>query len=94
MLTRTQDNEEIIERVALDIGKAERVCCARVLIRLIRPAVTGGGYLFHDDPRAAVMADRLAGLGTTRVVMEATSDCGNGVLPAGSRQARAQPAEL
>jgi transposase len=31
MLTRTQDNEEIIERVAaLDIGKAELVCCFRV----------------------------------------------------------------
>ena len=31
MLTRTQDNEEIIERVAaLDIGKAELTCCVRV----------------------------------------------------------------
>ena len=31
MLVRTQDNEEIIERVAaLDIGKAEVVCCVRV----------------------------------------------------------------
>ena len=31
MLTGTQDNDEIIERVAaLDIGKAELVCCARV----------------------------------------------------------------
>jgi transposase len=31
MLITTQDNEEIIERVAaLDIGKAEVVCCARV----------------------------------------------------------------
>ena len=31
MLTRTQDNEEIIERVAaLDIGKAELMCCIRV----------------------------------------------------------------
>ena len=31
MLTRTQDDEEIIERVAaLDIGKAELVCCVRV----------------------------------------------------------------
>ncbi len=31
MLTGTQDNEEIIERVAaLDIGKAELVCCIRV----------------------------------------------------------------
>ena len=31
MLARTQDNEEIIERVAaLDIGKAELMCCVRV----------------------------------------------------------------
>jgi hypothetical protein len=31
MLTETQDNEEIVARVAaLDIGKAELVCCARV----------------------------------------------------------------
>ena len=31
MLTGTQDNEEIIERVAaLDIGKAELMCCVRV----------------------------------------------------------------
>lgn len=31
MLTQSQDNEEIIERVAaLDIGKAGLVCCARV----------------------------------------------------------------
>jgi transposase len=31
MLTETQDNEEIVARVAaLDIGKAELVCCERV----------------------------------------------------------------
>ena len=31
MLAQTQDNEEIIARVAaLDIGKAELVCCVRV----------------------------------------------------------------
>ena len=31
MLTGTQDNEEIIGRVAaLDIGKAELACCVRV----------------------------------------------------------------
>jgi transposase len=31
VLTETQDNEEIIQRVAaLDIGKAELVCCVRV----------------------------------------------------------------
>jgi hypothetical protein len=37
MLTTTQDNEEIIERVAaLDIGKAELMCCVRSPIRTIR----------------------------------------------------------
>ncbi len=31
MLTRTQDDEQLIERVAaLDIGKADLVCCVRV----------------------------------------------------------------
>lgn len=31
VLTKTQDNEEIIERVAaLDIGKADLVCCVRL----------------------------------------------------------------
>ncbi len=31
MLEPTQDNEQIIERIAaLDIGKAELVCCVRV----------------------------------------------------------------
>ncbi len=31
MLAKTQDDEEIIERVAAcDIGKAELVCCVRV----------------------------------------------------------------
>jgi transposase len=31
MLSRTVDNEQIIERVAaLDIGKAELMCCVRV----------------------------------------------------------------
>ena len=37
MLITTQDNEEIIERVAaLDIGKAELVCRVRVPMRIIR----------------------------------------------------------
>jgi len=31
VLSRTQDNEEIIERVAaLDVGKTELMCCVRV----------------------------------------------------------------
>ena len=37
MLITTQDNEEIIERVAaLDIGKAELMCCVRVPMRTTR----------------------------------------------------------
>jgi transposase len=76
VLIRTQDNEEIIERVAaLDIGKAELVCCIRV-----PDAAHPGRRLQEVDTyptmtRALlVMADRMAGLGITRVVMEATSD--------------------
>ena len=54
MLEETEDDEEIIERVAaLDIGKAELVCCVRVPGR--RPArrrqeVT---YILDDDPVVA-----------------------------------------
>ena len=68
------DEPEVIERVAaLDIGKAEVVCCARV---------PGPGGQRMQEVRtistmtAALLAlgDWLAGLGVTRVVMEATSD--------------------
>jgi hypothetical protein len=39
MLEQTQDSEEIIERVAaLDIGKAEVMCCVRV------PQESGSGH--------------------------------------------------
>ena len=76
MLTRTQDNEKIIERVAaLDIGKAELVCCVRVPDedrpgRRLQEVET-----YSTMTRALLgMADRLACLGVTRVVMEATSD--------------------
>jgi transposase len=76
VLTRTQDNEKIIERVAaLDIGKAELVCCVRVPDedrpgRRLQEVET-----YSTMTRALLgMADRLACLGVTRVVMEATSD--------------------
>ena len=76
MLTGTQDNEKIIERVAaLDIGKAELVCCVRVPDedrpgRRLQEVET-----YSTMTRALLgMADRLACLGVTRVVMEATSD--------------------
>ncbi len=65
---------EIIARVAaLDIGKAEVVCCVRVpgprgrRAQEVRTYSTMTGSLLE-------MADWLAGLGVTRVVMEATSD--------------------
>ena len=76
MLTETQDSEEIIARVAaLDIGKAEVVCCVRVphedrrgrRLQEVRAYSTMTGSLLG-------LADRLRALGVTRVVMEATSD--------------------
>jgi transposase len=76
MLTRTQDDEQIIERVAaLDIGKAELMCCVRVpdddhpgkRLQEVRPYPALTRSLL-------AMADRLACLGVTRVVMEATAD--------------------
>jgi transposase len=76
LLTEAQDDEEIIERVAaLDIGKAELVCCARVPDedrpgRRLQEVKT---YSAMTRPLLS-MADRLACLGVTRVVMEATSD--------------------
>ena len=76
MLTGTQDNEKIIERVAaLDIGKAELVCCVRVPDedrpgRRLQEVET-----YSTMTRALLgMADRLACRGVTRVVMGATSD--------------------
>ena len=68
------ERDEIIERIAaLDVSKAEVVCCARV---------PGPGRQRMQEVRtvstmtAALLAlgDWLASLGVTRVVMEATSD--------------------
>jgi transposase len=76
MLQETADREEIIERVAaLDIGKAELMCCVRVpqegkpgrRLQEVQAYSTMTGSLLR-------LADRLACLGVTRVVMEATSD--------------------
>ena len=76
MLAQTQDEEQIIARVAaLDIGKAELVCCVRVpdedrprrRLQEVETYATMTGSLL-------TMADRLRCLGVTRVVMEATSD--------------------
>jgi transposase len=76
VLTRTQDNEEIIERVAaLDIGKAEVMCCVRV------PDEDHPGRRLQEVQAYSAMTrsllrmcDHLACLGVTRVVMEATAD--------------------
>jgi len=92
MLEETHDRDQIIQRVAaLDIGKAELTCCVRV------PGQDGSGRRLQEV-RAyqtmtrwlLVMADRLAELGVTRVVMEATSDYWKGASatcwkPTGSR---------
>ena len=76
MLEETADREEIIQRVAaLDIGKAEVMCCVRVPYES-RP----GRRLQEVQAYSAMtrsllgMADHLRSLGVTRVVMEATSD--------------------
>ena len=68
------DEPEIIERVAaLDVAKAEVVCCARVpgsgrqRMQEVRTVSTMTAALLE-------LGDWLAGLGVTRVVMEATSD--------------------
>jgi transposase len=76
MLATTQDNEEIIERVAaLDIGKAELMCCVRV------PDQEHPGRRLQEVQAYPTMtrsvlrpSDHLARLGVTRVVMEATAD--------------------
>jgi len=76
VLKRTQDDEKIIERVAaLDIGKAELMCCVRVPDE-DRPARRLQEVQAYSTMTRALlgMADRLACLGVTRVVMEATSD--------------------
>jgi transposase len=76
VLEETNDTEELIGRVAaLDIGKAELVCCVRV------PSPEAPGKRLQEvrtyqtmTRSLLVLAERLAELGVTRVVMEATSD--------------------
>jgi hypothetical protein len=75
MLTTTHDNEEIIERVAaLDIGKAELMCCVRV------PDGDHPGSRLQEVQAYPAMtrsvlglADDLGRLGVTRVAMAVTS---------------------
>jgi transposase len=76
MLEETKDTEEIVQRVAaLDIGKAEVVCCTRV------PREGASGRRMQEVAAYSTMtrsllglSDHLHDLGVTRVVMEATSD--------------------
>src|SRR4051794_41677819 len=74
------DEPEIIERVAaLDVSKAEVVCCARVRgpgrqrMQEVRTVSTMTAALLD-------LGDWLAELGVTRVVMEATSDYWRGAF--------------
>jgi transposase len=60
---------------ALDIGKAELVCCIRVPGQGRRSRRLQEVATYQTMTRSLlVLADRLAELGVTRVVMEATSD--------------------
>jgi transposase len=76
VLEETQETEEIIGRVAaLDIGKAELTCCVRVPSPGKRGRRAQEVRTYPTMTRSLlVLADRLAELGVTRVVMEATSD--------------------
>ena len=76
MLQEDEQNEEIIVRVAaLDIGKAELVCCVRIPHEA-RPGRRLQEVATYSTMTRSLlrMADRLSELGVTRVVMEATSD--------------------
>jgi hypothetical protein len=76
VLEEAHDSEELIERVAaLDTGKAELVCCARV------PSPDRPGRRLQEvasyqtmTRSLLVLAERLSALGVTRVVVEATGD--------------------
>jgi transposase len=76
MLTESHDEEQIIARVAaLDIGKAEVLCCVRVpaganVQKRLQEVST------HSTMTRALteLANHLVDLGVERVVMEATSD--------------------
>src|SRR3990170_7595362 len=76
MFAESTDDEQIIARVAaLDIGKAELVCCVRV------PGAGGSQRRVQEVSTHSTMtrsltelANRLVDLRVERVVMEATSD--------------------
>jgi len=76
MLVPARDDGQIIERIAaLDIGKAEVVCCVRV------PDPKNPGKRLQEVSTHTTMTrsllllgDRLRQAGVTRVIMEATGD--------------------
>jgi hypothetical protein len=76
MLAESEDEEHVIARVAaLDIGKAELVCCVRI------PAVGDPDKRLQEVSTHSTMtralaelANHLVEVGIERVVMEATSD--------------------
>jgi transposase len=75
MLEPTSDDGVIVERVAaVDVGKAEVVCCVRVPTpgRVGQRSQEVRSYSTMTRS-LMVMNDWLTGLGVTRVVMEATS---------------------
>ena len=76
MLEEAHDSEELVQRVAaLDIGKAQLVCCVRVPGEGKRARRLQEVKAYPTMTRSLlVLADRLRQLGVTRVVMEATSD--------------------
>jgi hypothetical protein len=84
-LAESDDQEEIIARVAaLDIGKAELLCCVRL------PAPGGRRKRLQEVSTHSTMTSSLTELashlveqGAERVVMEATSDYWKPVLPDG-----------
>jgi len=75
VFAESSDDEQIIQRVAaLDIGKAEIVCCVRLPgpdgQRRVQEVSTHSTMV----PSLCELANRLVGLGVQRVVMEASSD--------------------
>jgi transposase len=76
VLEAAHDSEELIQRVAaLDIGKAQLVCCVRVPGEGKRARRLQEVTTYKTMTRSLLaMSDRLGELGVTRVVMEATSD--------------------
>nr|WP_241962137.1 transposase [Rhodococcus opacus] len=76
MLVESHDEEQIIARVAaLDIGKAEVVCCVRIPAEAGRKKRLQAVSTHSTMTRALTeLANHLVELGVERVVMEATSD--------------------